>query len=127
MNCMVRTLLVALCMIACVARCVPQEERANHNYILQKFSYWGTLNSDVAKIIFYAGFTNGFFVGASNRGAIQMSHCIEKNIDPNQAVAMIDKYYLDHPERWNVPLAIPLFEALTVKGGPCSDVHVWSD
>jgi hypothetical protein len=41
------------------------------------------------------------------------------NMTYEQAVAMIDKYYADHPERWNQPLAQEVVTALTVQGGPC--------
>jgi hypothetical protein len=38
----------------------------------------------------------------------------------DQAVAMIDKYYDDHPERWSNDLGDGIVQALTVAGGPCS-------
>jgi hypothetical protein len=41
------------------------------------------------------------------------------NIDYNQAIAMIDKYYKDHPERWARDFGRELLNALTIVGGPC--------
>jgi hypothetical protein len=32
---------------------------------------------------------------------------------------MIDKYYEENPEKWNIPIGDAILEALTVKGGPC--------
>ncbi len=36
-----------------------------------------------------------------------------------QAVAIIDKYYKDHPELWEQPLPEMLLKALTAPGSPC--------
>jgi len=38
----------------------------------------------------------------------------------DQAIAMIDKYYQDHPERWTIPLGQALVEALMIENGPCA-------
>ena len=49
-----------------------------------------------------------------------------KNIPTKQAVAMIDKYYKDNPQRWSTLLTVAIIEALTVKDGPCPDINPWA-
>jgi hypothetical protein len=44
--------------------------------------------------------------------------CLE-GIPVDQAVAMIDKYYKDHPEKWSQVLTVEILEAVTISGGPC--------
>jgi len=36
-----------------------------------------------------------------------------------QAIAMIDKYYKDHPEEWSQPAGMEMYIALTIETGPC--------
>ena len=40
-------------------------------------------------------------------------------LSTRQAIAMIDKQYKDHPERWSRFLGDEIIAALTVSGGPC--------
>src|SRR5579859_5758838 len=68
------------------------------------FRVWG-MASDTQKraydekLAMYTGWSNGYFSG---RGAqtFPLRSCIEDNIPYTQAIAMIDKYYDDHPEKW---------------------------
>ncbi|HEV2577121.1 MAG TPA: hypothetical protein VGU25_07915 [Acidobacteriaceae bacterium] len=53
----------------------------------------------------------------------KLADCITKNIPMKQAIAMIDKYYKDHPQRWSTLLAFGILEALTVKDGPCPELN----
>lgn len=101
-----------------------EKAAANENSIVHRFAIWGTLDSELRKIDFYFGFTNGFFFAPSSEKAkVTFSDCLEENIQTAQAVAMIDKYYREHPERWNVPAAQGIIEALTVKDGPCPSIN----
>jgi hypothetical protein len=71
------------------------------------------------KLAMYTGWSNGYFSG---RGApaFPLRKCIEDNIPYSQAIAMIDKYHDDHPEKWSNDLSDGIVQALTVAGGPCS-------
>jgi len=44
--------------------------------------------------------------------------CLE-TMEYSQAVALIDRYYKDHPELWQQPLPEMLVQALTAPGSPC--------
>ncbi|HEY4381040.1 MAG TPA: hypothetical protein VGN01_11895 [Acidobacteriaceae bacterium] len=71
------------------------------------------------KLAMYIGWSNGYFSG---RGApaFPLRLCVEDNLPYSQAIAMIDKYYADHPEKWGNDLSDEIVHALTVAGGPCS-------
>jgi hypothetical protein len=49
---------------------------------------------------------------------IEFAGCLE-SMEYAQAVALIDKYYKDHPELWQQPLAEMLAKALTAAGTAC--------
>jgi hypothetical protein len=91
------------------------------------FESWGKLPNKTYKTVFLMGFSNGFAYGLSDA---PMSSSNEKRFDclfksgpdPEQAVAMIDKYYQDHPEQWKTSLGDAIFKALTVSGSPCQNV-----
>ena len=88
------------------------------------FRVWG-MKSDTQKLTYdekfamYIGWSNGYFSG---RGApaFPLRSCIEDNIPYSQAIAMIDKYHDDHPEKWSNDFSDGIVQALTVAGGPCS-------
>jgi hypothetical protein len=85
------------------------------------------VQSENGKLYLYAGFTNGFFSApSSDKGKAALADCIMKNIPIQQALAMIDKYYKDNPERWNTLLAVGINQALTVKDGPCPGINPWT-
>ena len=101
---------------------------------VHRFSFWEELKLDKnEKTILLQGVLNGFFVGASggfcrdNSRALPFltSSCFER-ITVEQAIAMVDKYYKDHPEQWNLPLGDGIIRAITVKGGPCEGMF-WED
>lgn len=71
------------------------------------------------KLAMYIGWSNGYFSGRSAQ-AFPLRSCIEDNIPYIQAIAMVDKYYDDHPEQWSNDLSDEIVRALTVAGGPCS-------
>src|SRR5436309_7345026 len=79
---------------------------------LYKFQLWGGLSDQATKLWFFMGFTNGLFKGSTsplcidNTPSQSLISCvtIDKELEANQAVAMIDKYYKDHPEKWNMQI-----------------------
>jgi hypothetical protein len=71
------------------------------------------------KLDMYIGWSNGYFSGRGAQ-AFPLRLCLEVNIPYIQAIAMIDKYYDDHPEKWGNDLSDEIVQALTVAGGPCS-------
>ncbi len=64
------------------------------------------------------GFTNGTFFGGSDR-SVQLVTCMSANMSYEQAIAMVDKYYKDHPEEWSKPAGMEMYIALTIATGPC--------
>ena len=85
--------------------------------VLQNFGVWGEIKP-AEKTAIYAGWTNGFFLGAHDQRAKEFYTCLTQ-ISMNQAIAMIDKYYQQHPERWSSNLGAAILLAMTVSGGPC--------
>lgn len=84
--------------------------------VLHKFELWAK-GTSLDKLNVYIGFTNGFLAGRGPRG-VELLHCL-KGMTPDQAIAMIDKRYKDHPELWSHPLGEQILDALIVDGGPC--------
>jgi hypothetical protein len=82
--------------------------------VLHTFALWGRANES-EKVFLYAGLMNGFL---PFRGLNKLATCLY-GITTTQAVAMIDKAYKDHPERWSHSLIEEVLVALTVDGGPC--------
>ncbi len=86
--------------------------------MIHKFELWGVEGTTkLEKACLYWGWTNGFLQARGKR-AVHFADCLE-SITSDQAVAMIDKQYKDHPERWSNPLGEEILEALTVDGSPC--------
>jgi hypothetical protein len=94
------------------------------------FRLWGKMD-EMAKFNFYQGFTNGLGEGVKphkmhggprTEGHILIDCLLDDSstLTTPQAIAMIDKYYQDHPEKWNLAIGGEIFEALMVKGGPCA-------
>jgi hypothetical protein len=104
-----------------------QEPSIPQNPIFQTFAMWGSAPTDAERFFLYVGFTNGFFSAPStDKGKTDFGDCIMKNIPTKQAVAMINKYYKDNPQRWSTPLTLAIIEALTVKDGPCPNINPWA-
>jgi hypothetical protein len=82
------------------------------------------------KLTFLVGFTHGLVAGgaikqcACDKPAQALPECVvvSKDLSLDQAIAMIDKYYKDNPEKWNIPIGDAIIEAWTVKGGPCAEM-----
>lgn len=89
----------------------------NADPVLHKFELWGTMKSPLEKLIFYQGWTNGFLAARGPRG-LELATCLD-GLSGEQAVAMIDKRYKNHPEQWSRPIGEQVLQALTVEGGPC--------
>ncbi len=86
--------------------------------VMHKFSVWD-IGSDGEKLNLYIGWTNGFLHGRGPE-ILPLLSCLEE-MTTVQAVAMVNKYYKDHPEKWSSPLTLQILEALTVRGGPCEN------
>lgn len=86
--------------------------------IAHRFELWGPITPNQRSAI-YTGWTNGFIIARGDR-ARDFVACLEK-LSNDQAVAMIDKHYRDHPERWANNLGTEILLAVTVAGGPCED------
>jgi len=102
-----------LCVALLVLFCCPAE---NADSVVHKFQLWGTMKQS-EKLIFYQGWTNGFFVERGPRG-LELANCLDV-LDSEQAIAMIDKQYKEHPENWSRPITEQIIEALT-SAGPCA-------
>ena len=111
-----RILIVALALIA-----TPM--LADATPLVHGFRVWGMKTetqkkSYDEKLATYIGWSNGYFSG---RGApaFPLRMCVEDHVPYFQAIAMIDKYYDNHPEKWSDDLSDQIVQALTVSGGPC--------
>jgi hypothetical protein len=69
------------------------------------------------------GFISGYFARDRSSAYDNLARCIDKSISAEHAVAMIDKYSTDNPQRWTAPLPFGIVEALTVKDGPCPNLN----
>jgi len=95
---------------------------------IQHFILWKTLDNP-QKLTFLSGFTNGLLTGlgvksCSDKSQEPVVECVlaSKELTWDQAAAMVDKYFKDNPEKWNMPIGDAIFQALTVKSGPCQAV-----
>ena len=107
---------VALVAVACIALGDP---------VLQNFGVWAANQTYQEKASLYHGWTNGFLSAAKRyanqkqqKRIIDFAGCLE-SMEYAKAVAVIDKYYEDHPELWQEPLPEMLIKALTSPGSPC--------
>jgi hypothetical protein len=57
---------------------------------------------------------------------LEFANCLEE-ISRDQAIAMIDKAYIDHPEKWSNPLGGEIVMALSFEGGPCQRMNPFSN
>jgi len=89
--------------------------------VMHKFEIWGKDTTQLQKLFLYWGWTNGFLQGRGQPG-LQLAECIE-GMSYDQAIAMIDKRYKNHPEWWSRPLGEQILESLTEAGSPCSALH----
>jgi len=93
--------------------------------VIHSFEVWGDRTSFHHKVALYIGWTNGYLAGVrsyatpeQNKRLEEFYRCLEKMSYP-QALAMVDRYYKDHPELWKNPLPEMLINAVTIPGGPC--------
>jgi hypothetical protein len=95
--------------------------------VIHKLELWGKFD-EMRKFDFYIGFTNGLVSGAGaplrsdDTPARQLLSCFLDTTRPStqQAIAMMDKYYRENPEKWSMPIGQAIIDALLVKGGPCA-------
>jgi hypothetical protein len=102
---------VLLMLLAC---CVT----ASANGLMLEFRMWGNSQTIPDKIPLFVGWFNGFSMAGARNGVGPLMDCLA-DIPLVQTVAMVDKYYKDHPEKWSEFLGDAFIEALTVKGSPC--------
>jgi len=93
--------------------------------VLQNFGVWAANQTYQEKASLYHGWTNGFLSAAKRyanqkqqQRIIDFAGCLER-MEYSQAVALIDKYYNDHPELRQQPLPEMLLKALTAPGSVC--------
>lgn len=89
----------------------------------QWFGSWKDIPSTNDKEFLYTGFVNGYFMDDNSVKSRNLARCVDDNVTAEQAVAMVDKYSANNPERWNIPLGMGIIEALTVKDGPCPNLN----
>jgi hypothetical protein len=83
---------------------------------------WNGFKSD-EKLVFLFGFLNGLFTGQRSATSTSLGACI-RTIRYDQAIAMVDKYCRDNPEKWSAPAGDGIISAITVKGGPCEGLSL---
>jgi hypothetical protein len=106
---------VLMMLIASVRSGAPE-----NNVVVHKFDIWAGIrtnrkNTLDEKIALYIGWLNGI---AGHETVAPLISCIG-GIPIPQAIAMIDKFYNDHPEEWSKYLTEGILDAWTVPGGPC--------
>jgi hypothetical protein len=122
MRMVVRVLVLSLLLSSDAFASLGQEQPCNTKGGFYSFNAWkGTPASD--RGFLYIGFLNGFVTGARSSAYDNLARCIDKNVTAEQAVAMIDKYSTENPQRWSAPLPMGIVEALTVKDGPCPNMN----
>jgi hypothetical protein len=112
-----------LCISVALTLLVFAPHPVSANALVHKFEAWGLMDQ-VRKTFFYQGWTNGFFIAKTHgfndkemRERENLENCLGA-IDTMQAVAMIDKYYKEHPEKWSNPVGLEILQALTTSA-PC--------
>ena len=126
-------------LLLCAVGLLAQEK----TFKAQQFESWGILKDNAElKLWFMTGFTNGLVTGAE--ATIQAAHGTAPRFDDaftslfkcilygtswsfNQAVALTDKYYTEHPEDWHLLMGQGIIKALTVKGSPCDSTAAKKD
>jgi hypothetical protein len=107
--------------IRCILAIMLISQSLSADPVVHKFELWGKAETKTEKYLLFIGWTNGFIQERGQRG-VEFAKCLEK-ITYDQALAMVDKYYKDHPEKWSRPFGEQILEALTVAGGPCEELH----
>jgi hypothetical protein len=78
--------------------------------VVHRFDIWEKVaETSAEKLSMYLGWTNGFLAGKGTRGQ-QFAECLE-TIPYDQAIAMINKQYKNHPEKWSRPFGEQVLEA----------------
>ena len=105
----------------------------NADPVIHRFQLWGEAKiTESHRLTIYLGWVNGFlsamaFSAESERPDVrkgrqlrgeELCACLEAQLTNKQAVAIIDKFYKDHPEKWSAPLGAEILEAL-MENGPC--------
>jgi hypothetical protein len=85
--------------------------------VTHKFEVWKR-RSDEGKLMLYIGWTNGFLTAGEPKFTDDLMSCLG-TVSYQQAVAMIDKYFDAHPQRWSATFTEGILESLTVRGSAC--------
>jgi hypothetical protein len=91
--------------------------------VVHKFELWTAVTEGdaVKRSLLLTGWTNGFIQARGAEG-LRLAACLE-TMSYDQMVAMVDKYYKDHPERWSRPFGEEVLNALTVNGSRCEGIY----
>lgn len=111
--------LAAILALSLITSAISQQSVPPRNRTIHTFQIWGLLETKTQKLIFLNGFTNGLFKGPRSDAFFTLRGCIEQT-DMDQIIAMIDKYYKDNPEKWDLAIGTGIISAITQMGGPCS-------
>jgi hypothetical protein len=117
-----RTLIRLAMLFATIISSVALAQETSHGDF-RFFGTWKSIPTKDEKAFVYMGFINGYFAGERTSAYDVLAGCIDKKVSAEQAIAMIDKYSTDNPQRWTAPLPMGIIEALTVKDGPCPDLN----
>jgi hypothetical protein len=121
-------LIIPAMVILGLGTCIPAFSQTNTTvpYAITIPGYVYTGNdyleeSNSSQQTYLAGIIDGFFgaamFAAPERGLIQVSGCL-KGKRTNQLHAIVARYLREHPERWDEPMSILTFNALsTLCGG----------
>lgn len=119
MNLITRIMLPTFLFLCLPISIASSQESSNREPVMHKFQLWSLAQTPLEKLNLYFGFTNGLFVGPRSTKFLTLVNCLEERMTSDQAIAMIDKYYKDNPQRWSMPFGQEMILALTIKDGPC--------
>lgn len=122
----------ALLLFFCFFTPLSAQQGKETNWALQ-FAYWAQLDAG-QKSTLLVGVYNGFYVGSAtgpggacmpgqSKGTAFVSSDCMRSMAIDQARAMVDKHYRDHPEQWSMHLGATILKVLTMQGGPCEGLH----
>ncbi len=86
--------------------------------VVHSFSLWGATPSYEAKRIVFVGWSNGFLY-AGKTSSMALGYYLNE-LPPPRIIAMIDKYYKDHPENWSLNFGEQMLIAVNAPGSPCT-------
>ncbi len=88
------------------------------DFVVHSFSLWGATPTYEAKRVLLVGWSNGFLYGRKD-SSMALTYCLNELPHP-QIIAMVDKYYKDHPEKWSLNFGEQMLNTVTIPGGSCA-------